>query len=250
MKKINTVNNENDSISFFKTNSNYDAIGVLQIIDDKFTTFIISHKEYEEHLKNTSGIDLIYCISADPDYFYSSISCNIHNNNVVLNINSCGSIRQEYFDQPSFKVEFAVFLHLMQDYLKIELNKHLLAIESINRQEVNFSNKLINRISPYSFQSLVSNKIYTFELDQKHSDEYVHNWIVNNNGPEIWIAPIKTYICINNLNNDNSVSEILELYLLKQFATLLSIENAPEHWIKEGYINLLTKYLDPIVIIK
>ncbi len=249
MKKINTVNNENDSISFFKTNSNYDAIGVLQIINNQFKTFIISNKEYNEQLQYHSGIDLIYCTTPDSSYCYDSISGEINNDSMV-NIDSFGSLRQEYFDQPSFKVEFAVFLHLMQDYLKIELNKHLLAIESINRQEVNFSNKLINRISPYSFQSLVSNKIYTFELDQKHSDEYVHNWIVNQNGPEIWIAPIKTYICINNLNNDNSVSEILELYLLKQFATLLSIENAPEHWIKEGYINLLTKYLDPIVVIK
>lgn len=249
MKILKTIKDENTTLLFFEAPREKQSIGVLKIMNKTdFSAFIISKDNYFDYIKNNNEEDLVYMVDSYNEEF-SELSGSLENDN--LELERLGSLDQEYFDQPSFKTELAFFLKILPILCSTLNQVNPLKIDALNYKDIFFITKAIQRISVNSFKSLISNKEYNFVLDPKFSDEDVNNWLVNNNEFSVWIAPIKDYICFHRKKEEQlSPNELLDCYLIKQFATLLSIENASSEWMEGGYVQTISNYLDPIVQLK
>ena len=101
----------------------------------------------------------------------------------------------------------------------------------------------------------MTKKKYEFILvgNDSHYDKYKVNSYFStgilNDGHEVWISPVKTYILLESKEERiTSVEELIDRYIITQFAMLLSIENATTEWDKYGHTNLIMQALDPIVL--
>lgn len=252
MKILKKVNTEFGSAWFFNSSVATDSTVVAVMIspENKFQVGVISEEDYSE-LSVASDDDVIFgfpqrCISS------CKMMEGVINPDSTFSLSSSGSLGQEDFEFTGLKTEIVALTIALELAVKVDKVFKPFTLNHERVTDAYINKKVILNDTGSGFTSGFSGKTYNFTLDPKYKDmDYIHNWLVTCDGEEdnqVWIAPIKCYILSGKRDHDvTSLEELWDVWLIKQYATKMSLQNLPSEWVTSGYHKLLFTYLDEVI---